>query len=59
MFPIQQNNSDDCDAFAMLNAFFVSRNILKPRLKSDIVSLKGYRILLGLCFFESDITSQE
>ena len=44
---VQQTNYNDCGVFTMLNAFFVSRGIVKPNLITDYNYVNIYRNSLG------------
>ena len=51
---MQQGNGYDCEIFVMLNAFHLSRVIVKPMLIPGDHASNDYRLQLGLCLFESD-----
>ena len=54
VYSVQQENGYDCGIFVMMNAFHVSRGIIKPRLIPGEHVSNTYRPILGLCILQSN-----
>ena len=54
VYSIQQGNGCDCGIFVMLNAFYVSRGVIRPKLIPGAHVSNVYRPQLGLCLLESN-----
>ena len=54
VYSVQQGNGCDGGIFVMLNAFYVSRGIIRPELIPEIHVSKIYGPELGLCLLEND-----
>ncbi len=56
VYSVQQGNGFDCGIFLMVNAFYLSRGILEPKLIPGEYVSNVYRPQLGLCLLENDIS---
>ena len=54
VFSVEQGNGDDCEIFAMLNAYYVSLGINRPPIVPGTHVSKIYQAQLALCLLESD-----